>query len=182
MTDTNTREYRKSIYLWLAVSSALLIAFDQLMKYAAVRSLKDRPAKVLIEGVLELRYLENRGAAFGMLQNAWIVFMVITVVFVAISLYFIIRVPKNRHYLPLIIAFTFLFSGAIGNFIDRVSHRYVVDFIYFSIIDFPIFNVADIYVTLSVIAIFIMILFRYKEKEMSFLFGSNSKSDEDDNH
>lgn len=182
MTDTNTREYGKSIYLWLTVSSVLLIFFDQLMKYAAVVSLKDKPAKVLIEGVLELRYLENRGAAFGMLQNAWIVFIVITAVFVAISLYFVIRVPKNRHYLPLIIAFTFLFSGAIGNFIDRVSHRYVVDFIYFSIIDFPIFNVADIYVTLSVIAIFIMILFRYKDKEMSFLFGSNSKSDENDHH
>ena len=182
MTERNTREYGKSIYLWLAVSAVLLIVFDQLMKYAAVVSLKDKPARVLIKGVLELRYLENRGAAFGMLQNAWIVFIVITAVFVAISLYFVLRVPKNRHYLPLIIAFTFLFSGAIGNFIDRVSHRYVVDFIYFSIIDFPIFNVADIYVTLSVIAIFIMILFRYKDKEMSFLFGSNSTSDEDDHH
>lgn len=182
MTDNNTRQYGKSLYLWLAVSAVILIVFDQLMKHVAVVSLKDQPAIVLIDGVLELRYLENRGAAFGILQNAQGVFTVITLVFVAISIYFIVKVPKNRHYLPLMIAFTVLFSGAIGNFIDRTVNKYVVDFIYFSIIDFPIFNVADIYVTLSVIAIFIMILFKYKDKDMEFLFGSKSKSDENNNN
>ena len=109
MTGSKNNQYGKSVYLWLALLSAVLILFDQLMKHAAVVSLKDKPAVILIDGVLELRYLENRGAAFGMLQNAWILFVLITAVFVIISLYFIIRVPKNRRYLPLIIAFAFLF-------------------------------------------------------------------------
>jgi len=109
-------------------------------------------------------------------------FTVITIAFIAVSVYIIVRVPKNRFFLPLIICFTFLFSGAIGNFIDRTANKYVVDFIYFSIIDFPIFNVADIYVTLSVIAIFAMILFRYKDKDMEFLFRFTSRSDENSNN
>lgn len=182
MADKNSRHYSNIIYLWLAVLAVILIVFDQLMKHAAVVSLKDRPAKVLIDGVLELRYLENRGAAFGILQNAQVFFTIITIAFIAASVYIILRVPKNRFFLPLIICFTFLFSGAIGNFIDRTANKYVVDFIYFSIIDFPIFNVADIYVTLSVIAIFAMILFRYKDKDMEFLFRFNSRSDENSNN
>ena len=62
-----------------------------------------------------------------------------------------------------------LFSGALGNFIDRLVHKYVVDFIYFSIIDFPVFNVADIYVTLSVITFVVLLLFKYKDNDFDFL-------------
>lgn len=177
-----TRTYSKSIYLWLLILTCLLIAFDQLMKYRAVLTLKDKPAIVLINGVLELRYLENQGAAFGILQNRQIFFTIITLVFIVISLYILNRIPKNRYYLPAIIAFVFLFSGAIGNFIDRSLHHYVVDFIYFSIINFPIFNVADIYVTLSMTAIIIMLLFRYKDNDLDFLKLKKDGKSEEDNH
>ena len=58
-----------------------------------------------------------------------------------------------------------LFVGAVGNLIDRVWHHYVVDFIYFSLINFPVFNVADIYVTCGVICLFILILFVYSDQQ-----------------
>ena len=60
-------------------------------------------------------------------------------------------------------------SGAAGNMIDRVSHDYVVDFIYFVLINFPIFNVADIYVTVSTFLFVILFLFYYKENDFNFL-------------
>ena len=160
---------KRFIVLLPIISIFLLVGFDQFIKHLAVINLKDHDPIVLIQGVLELQYLENRGAAWGILQNKQIVFYILTIVFMAIALWFYIKVPKNRHYLPLMSAVLVLFSGAVGNFIDRVAHQYVVDFIYFSIIDFPVFNVADIYVTLSVIALLIMILFQYKDDDMKFL-------------
>ena len=60
----------------------------------------------------------------------------------------------------------FLSAGAIGNYIDRVSNNYVVDFIYFSLIDFPVFNVADIYVTVAIFFLLILILFYYKDEDL----------------
>ncbi len=178
MEAANKKEntYGKLIYLWLVISSAVLIAFDQLMKYAAVANLKDKPSCVLIDNVLELRYLENRGAAFSMLQGKQLIFSIITIVFIAAAIYILIKIPKNKYYMPLIVTVVFLFSGAIGNFIDRLSNGYVVDFIYFSIIDFPIFNVADIYVSLSVVALVILVLFRYKDDDLDFVKISKKKA------
>ena len=66
----------------------------------------------------------------------------------------------------------FLIAGAIGNFIDRILYHYVIDFIYFSLINFPVFNVADIYVTCSVFVLFILILFVYSEDELSTILDS----------
>ncbi len=174
--------YSNKIFIWLILGTAAAVLFDQLMKYAAVLHLKGQPPYVMIPGVLELRYLENQGAAFGILQNRQYFFTIITLVFIAISIYVIVRIPKNRYYLPAIIAFMFLFSGAIGNFIDRTAQHYVVDFIYFSIIDFPIFNVADIYVTLSMAAIILLLLFHYKDGDMDFLKSRSRGSTDEKSH
>lgn len=179
-SEQKKNTYSNRIYIWLLILAAGLVAFDQLMKHAAVSALKDKPAIILIQGVLELRYLENQGAAFGILQNRQVVFTIITILFLALALFVIIKIPKNRYYLPALIAVTFLFAGAIGNFIDRTMNKYVVDFIYFSIIDFPIFNVADIYVTLSMTAIIIMLLFKYKDGDLDFFKKSRKETDEED--
>lgn len=151
--------------------AAVLIVFDQMTKYAAVANLKNQKPFVLIKDVLELRYLENRGAAWGMLQNHQWFFWLITIVFLVVILFFMIRIPKIIYYRPLMITLAVLCAGAVGNFIDRVRQKYVVDFIYFKIIDFPVFNVADICVTLSVIALLILILFHYKDKDFDFIRG-----------
>ena len=153
----------------------LLIAADQATKLLAVARLKDQAPFVLLPGVLELRYLENRGAAFGILQGQKIFLVLFTGLLSALIIYFYFRVPERKRHLPVRIFLIMLFSGAIGNFIDRCRLDYVIDFIYFKLIDFPIFNVADCYVTIAVILFAIAILFVYKEEEMDFLFHPFSR-------
>ena len=63
----------------------------------------------------------------------------------------------------------FLAAGAVGNLIDRMRYSYVVDFLYFKLIDFPVFNVADCYVTVGAVLLAVLILFVYKEEELGFL-------------
>ena len=77
--------------------------------------------------------------------------------------------PKSKKFLPLNYIIVFLIAGAVGNYIDRIINHYVVDFIYFSLINFPVFNVADCYVTVSVIILFILILFFYKDEDLDYL-------------
>ncbi len=164
------KERKKISYTIAAVLGFCgLVFLDQFTKYLASSGLKGRPPVVLIPDVLELQYLENRGAAFGSLQGMQGVFWVLTLAFLAAAVYFYIRIPKTRHYLPLTACCVVLAAGALGNFIDRVANQYVIDFIYFSVIDFPIFNVADIYITLSFIAILLLVFFYYKEGDFQFL-------------
>ena len=85
---------------------------------------------------------------------------------------------KIKRYKFAQIVLTVLLSGAFGNLIDRCINGYVIDYFYFKLIDFPIFNVADCYVTISVAIILIMILFVFKEDELDTLF-SNKRREED---
>ncbi len=149
--------------------TVLLITVDQTTKYFAVKNLMNRKPLVIWDGVFELHYLENRGAAFGMLQDQKVFFVLIAVIILAVILYVLIKVPYQKMYTKLHITLVFIASGAIGNLIDRIRYDYVVDFLYFSLIDFPIFNVADIYVTLSSIVLVILLLFVYKETDLEFL-------------
>ena len=79
--------------------------------------------------------------------------------------------PHVKRYTALYMTGLFIIAGAVGNMIDRALHQYVIDFFYFKLIDFPIFNVADIYVTVSTILILLLILFYYKEEELDDLFA-----------
>lgn len=158
------------------IALAFLLALDQLTKYLAVNGLKGKGPVTLIPGVLELRYLENRGAAFGSLQNMQGFFWILTLVFLAVAVFFFFKMPKTRHYYPLAACCVILVAGAVGNFIDRIANQYVVDFIYFSIIDFPIFNVADIYISVSFIMILILVFFYYKDGDFQFLSSKNKKT------
>lgn len=156
--------------------SALLIAIDQLTKYLAVKYLKEQPALVLWEGVFELRYLENRGAAFGILQNQRLFFLLLTAVLsVLICWIYLKRIPEERRFLWLNITAVLFFSGAIGNFIDRFTQNYVVDFLYFCLIHFPIFNVADIYVTAAAILLLVLGIFYYTEEDFDCIFPAGKK-------
>lgn len=148
---------------------AILIFLDQLTKYFAIIYLKDKPSIAIVENVFELHYLENRGAAFGMLQNQKFFFIFIALIILAVICYVLVKTPNHTKYIKLHVALIFVAGGAIGNMIDRCRFDYVVDFLYFSLINFPIFNVADIYVTLSAIFLIILLLFVYKESDLNFL-------------
>ena len=147
----------------------ILIFLDQYTKHWAVVRLKDNSPIIVIDKVLEFSYLENRGAAFGSMQGKQSFFIILTFIFTIFLLYILYKVPKTKYYTPLICSVVILISGAIGNFIDRASQNYVVDFISAVFIDFPVFNVADIYVVCSMILIAILVTFYYKDEDFSFL-------------
>lgn len=146
----------------------ILTALDQVSKYLAVRYLKDQTALRIIPGVLELQYLENRGAAFGMMRNMQVLFILFACIITAAAFVFFLRLSANRRFLPLRIICILISAGAIGNMIDRIRLGYVIDFLYVSLIDFPIFNVADIYVTVGCAALIILLIFVYKEEDHLF--------------
>ena len=130
---------------WLMIT-ALTVVIDQLTKILAVKFLKPVDTVPLIEGVLHLTYLENRGAAFGMLKDHRWVFMVTSTVAVIAVLAFMMAGYK-KYYNPLLFTgLSFIAGGGIGNMIDRVANGYVVDFIDFRLINFAIFNGADSFV------------------------------------
>ena len=147
----------------------LLVILDQITKNLAVVYLKDKPAYVIWDGVFELHYLENSGAAFGMLQNQKVLFVTIAAVILLVIGYLLIKLPRNRHYAMLEALLVLIAAGAVGNMIDRVQFNYVVDFFYFKLIDFPIFNVADIYVSVSCVLLAVLVIFFYKDEDFDFL-------------
>ena len=156
------------IFALIGFAGALL--FDQFTKYMAVIKLKDQTPFVLIDGVFELRYLENRGAAFGMMQDMRFLLAAGAVIVCGLIVYLYLRMPEKRRYLPLRICAVLLCAGAAGNMIDRIRLGYVIDFFYFRLIDFPIFNVADCYVVAACIVFALLVLFYYREEEdFSFL-------------
>ena len=157
------------------ISFAILIIFDQWTKALAVEHLMNQKPFVLIPGVFQLHYLENRGAAFGMLQGQRLFFVVIAILVLAAITYIYFKLPWQKHFHYLRAVGIFVAAGAVGNLIDRVSLGYVVDFFYFELINFPIFNVADIYVTCATFVLAFLILFYYKEEELECLFPKKEK-------
>ncbi len=143
-----------------------LVWFDQFTKKLAVANLMGKAPVQIVPGYLVLEYLENRGAAFGMLQNQKIFFVIIGAVFILVILAGLFLIPATKKYHILRFFLCLMTAGAAGNMIDRVSLEYVVDFIYVIVINFPIFNVADVYVTVSAAALMILFLFVYKDEEL----------------
>ena len=161
---------KKKFFLFLdLLMIAGLIVLDQYTKQWAKVYLKDKPAYNLINGILELNYLENQGAAFGMLPNQKVFFIFVAIVILFVVGYVLWKVPDQKKYTILHFLFSLIVAGSIGNMIDRVRYDYVVDFIYFVRINFPIFNVADIYATVSAIVLLFLLLFVYKEKDLYFI-------------
>ena len=157
----------------------ILILADQLTKLWALAELRGSEGISVITGIFELQYLENRGAAFGILQNHQVLFLLITVLAAVLLTYIYVRIPDDKKYIPLRICYVLLMAGAFGNMIDRAFRGYVVDFFYFKLIDFPIFNVADIYVTVTMVLLMGLILFYYKEEDLEFLSrkGKHGRND-----
>lgn len=140
---------------------AFLIGIDQLSKYFALNYLQKVGSIPIIENIFHLTYVENRGAAFGMLQNNQWVFIIVAIVASVFGLYYLHTKKINligRASIILIIA------GAIGNLIDRVRLGFVVDYFDFRIVWQYVFNVADVFVVVGTILLCIYILF-YDNKE-----------------
>lgn len=156
------------LFVDLLVVLTLLI-FDQYTKYWAIVRLKSNAPIVIWKDVLELKYLENRGSAFGMLQNQKFFILFVGFVFMAVILFFLFKLPRTKKFFVVHVALAAIVAGGLGNIIDRFRFDYVVDFVYFVLIDFPIFNMADCYIVVFTILLFLLFMFVYKESDLEFL-------------
>ena len=150
--------------LFSILSVALLIGVDQITKWWAATVLFKDGAIPVIPGVFEFRYCENTGVAFSLLEDQRWLFIplsLLVTVFIAIVLF---RSPMNR-YKTFVVTCVLIIAGAIGNLIDRIAYGYVIDFLYFRLINFPIFNFADCCVSVGAVLLFIFVLFIYKDTE-----------------
>ncbi len=149
----------------MLVMILLIIAFiylDQLSKYLAVIYLKGGESFPIIKNVLHLTYVENEGAAFGMLKDhRWIFMIISSVAIIGLFVYLVKNYKASRLQS---VALTMIIAGGIGNMIDRVALGYVVDFIDFTLINFAIFNVADSFVCVGVGLLIIYLLMTLKKE------------------
>lgn len=148
---------------WLVV--VLLVGLDQLTKHLAVTYLKPVKTVTALPGLLNLTFVENRGAAFGILQGGQWLFVLFTVVVTVGVAIILRRLPQTRVYTWVRLGLAMLVGGAWGNGLDRMFRGYVVDFFDAAFIDFPVFNVADICVVGGVLLLMVLILFFIKEEK-----------------
>ena len=149
----------------------LFVFVDQLTKILSFNNLYGGKDKIIIDGILRFHYLENRGAAFGIMQGGRWIFLILTILFTFVLTYEYFKIPKDKKYNFYRLMTIFLVSGAIGNAIDRVLFGYVKDFIYFELINFPIFYIADCYVTVSLFLLIIYALLPQRNKEDYVFFN-----------
>lgn len=146
------------------IAALVMIVLDQVVKYWALTSLQAQHTIPLIENVFHLTYVENRGAAFSLLaqfDSRWI--FVALAVIITIVIFIVLRIDYiqtalGRWSLVLVAA------GALGNAIDRVIHGFVVDLFDFRLINFPVFNVADIFICVGGVLFVIYFMFQHKDK------------------
>ncbi|MGI6110080.1 MAG: signal peptidase II [Eubacteriaceae bacterium] len=145
------------MFIYIALILAGLV-IDQLTKSLAVWFLSDVTTVPLIPKVFHLTYIENPGIAFSFLSGKQGFIITITAICIAALCYVLYILPKNKKWVIPNIGISLIISGAAGNLVDRISHSYVIDFIDFRIIGFPIFNFADIMVCVGAFMIIITLL------------------------
>ena len=135
---------------------AILIVLDQLVKSYVVQNIALGEVKTWIPNLVSLTYLQNRGAAFSILQDQQLLFAVITLVVVVGAIWYLHKHMEDSFWM--VLGLTLIIAGGLGNFIDRISQGFVVDMFHLDFINFAIFNVADSYLTVGVIILLIAML------------------------
>lgn len=165
---------KRNLFLSL-ISLCILMLADQYTKLLAVSHLKGQAPFVIIRNVLEFSYLENTGAAFSSFEGKQIFLIVLTALVILLLVWKYVTLPDERRFIWMRLCMLLILSGAGGNLLDRLSRRYVIDFIYFMPINFPKFNVADIYITCGVALLAALLFFYYTEEEFDRLFALGRK-------
>lgn len=144
------------------ICALVVMMIDQLSKWIVVRQMEVTESIPIINNFFYITSHRNEGAAWGILQGQMTFFYIVTVIVVVAIIYYMQRYGKNHALLAT--SLSLLLGGAIGNFIDRLMRKEVVDFLDFIIFtyDFPIFNIADSALTIGVILLIIFTLFEEK--------------------
>ena len=164
------KRQKQHLFFSIFALCSLLLA-DQYTKWLAISHLKGQESFVIISRVLEFSYLENTGAAFSSFRGRQTFLIVLTTLVIMLLLWKYLTLPGESRFVPMRLCMLLILSGAVGNLIDRVSRNYVVDFIYFVPIDFPKFNVADIYITVGVVVLAFLLFFRCSDEDMEVLLS-----------
>lgn len=154
------------------ISFMVLVFLDQFSKTLIVNRLGLGESIPIIENVFELHYIRNTGTAWGLLADKQILFAITTIIVFVVCIYFYIKIVRLNSFRDLRVIIVLLLAGGMGNFIDRLRFKYVIDFLYFKLIDFPVFNVADCYVTVSFFVLILIVFFKYKEEDFNEIFES----------
>lgn len=160
--NTHTKRVHKRIMRCICFVCVVLclIACDQLTKLLARTYLDPKKPVTLIQGVFDLSLVYNKGAAFSLGEGKRWLFIAIALIVCVIIARWIYTYDTMPWYL--VVSFAFVFAGAIGNLIDRICFSYVVDFLNFSLIRFPVFNFADIFISVGIISSCIILTFFHK--------------------
>ena len=146
--------------------AAVLLALDLWLKSWAAANLQGMPSRILIPGFLGLTYTRNTGAAFGFLANfewgRWVI-TAVKIILMGGLLWFYNRLPLGRLFWLIRVPVILIFAGGIGNLYDRLVFGYVRDMLAFLFVNFPIFNLADVYVVSGVFFGAFIILFVIKD-------------------
>ncbi len=140
-----------------------IILSDQWVKFLSVRYLKPLGSIELIRNIFSFTYVENRGAAFGILQNQRWFFILLTICISAGMVYYLITHPKDK--LLRRISLAMILGGAVGNLIDRILLGYVVDMFHVTFINFAVFNIADMAVVCGTFLLAYQLLFLDQPQE-----------------
>ena len=139
----------------------IILAMDMATKYWAYNYLREVGSLPVIENIFHLTYVENRGAAFGILQDQRWVFIVVTIVTLIFIFWYIRQMEPEIRLLR--IGLNLIVAGAVGNLIDRIYLGFVIDFIDFRI--WPVWNIADMAIVIGTILTIVIIIFYEKAIE-----------------
>jgi len=149
--------------LYVAIS-LIIVLLDQIAKLYAVKLLRGNAPVVIIRNFLQFNYVENFGAAFGILQNRKIFFIIMTML-VVVGIIVYMKTNPNLT-IMMKIALAMVIGGALGNLIDRIRLGYVVDYIdvkFWGLYDFPVFNIADSFIVIATFIICYLVIFNKYE-------------------
>lgn len=145
------------------ILAVILFIIDQATKYIALTKLKPLGSVTFIDGFMDFTFVENRGAAFGILNGRVWLLLVIAAVICIVIIAAMLKMPNTKEYKWLKWSLMLILAGAIGNVADRLFRGYVVDFFEFTFIKWPVFNMADIYVVIGTVVMAVLVLFVIKD-------------------
>ena len=141
----------KNKYITIFSTALIIILIDQITKFLIRINFQLNDSLPLIKNVFHLTYIQNTGAGFGILKSQTLILIFISLIVIGVIFYYFDRIKDKEILLQFLVGFTL--GGTIGNLIDRLTYGFVIDFIDFQI--WPIFNVADSFVTIGVIGLIV---------------------------
>lgn len=141
----------KNKYILISSITLIIILIDQITKFLINANFQLNQSFPLIKNILHLTYIQNFGAGFGILQNQQWILIFVSLFVIGVIYYYIDRIKEKEILLQVLVGF--VLGGTIGNLIDRLIYGFVIDFLDFRI--WPVFNIADSFVTIGVIGLII---------------------------